>query len=157
MRNLKSITTQDHMVEVVKSTEISDDIVCSDSMILSNTLTLFYVEGTVNHYTKENVSDNWELSGNTSAPTWAFAKPNILVGAATVSPTSTLILFIPKEDEYSKPNPGYLEGIDVKKVDRESFVELGAHNLMQKRDLDTYETEEMSLDDMVPDDVIIEE
>ena len=154
MRNLKTITTQDHMIHVVETTsDNNDDLVCSDEMKLDDVMTIFYAGGALNHFTKENLSDDWNLSGTTNAPTWAFSKPNVLVGGATVTPT-ILIIFIAKAKISSTPKPEYLSSLDVEELDREKFIELGAHNFTQTANSTTYET--IGEDEILDDDVIIE-
>ena len=157
MRNLKTITTQDHVIHVIDSTELSDDIVCGDEVMLQESLTNFCVEGSRKNFSKDTPLDNWTLVGETNSPSWNFGKPNILVGTVSSTPTLTMILFVSKNRLESSPRPSYMGSINVEEIDRESFVELGVRDLTKKANLTTYETEEMSLDDMVPDDVIIEE
>jgi len=156
MRKLKTITTQDHIIHVVESSELSDDIVCGDGIQLQEKITVFYTEGTSNNFTKNNSADDWNFAGEIDSPSWVFGKPNILLGSVTTTPTLGNIIFIPKAKVSSSPTPDYLINVDVEEMNRESFVELGAHNLTKKKDLDTYETEEISLDEEIPDDVIIE-
>ena len=120
------------MIHVIES-EPNDDIVCGTNMQLDEILTVFYAEGSINHFTKEDISDEWELRGITGSPLWAFSKPgDWFRGAATIEST-IFIIFIPKNKTSAIPTPGYLINVDVEKLDRESFVELGAHNLIQKR------------------------
>jgi len=156
MRNLKTITTQDHVIHVIESSSISDDLSCADEMVLPESLTIFCVDGTLNLFSKASSGGDWSLAGNVTAPNWIFAKPNVVVGGVATTPMLTIIVFIPKNRVSYTPEPEYLGDLNVEEIDRESFVELGAHNSQQKADLNTYEAEILTLDEEVPDDVIIE-
>jgi hypothetical protein len=156
MRNLKTLTTQDHMIHIIES-EPNDDIVCGTNMQLDEIMTIFYTKGSINLFTRETISDEWELRGNTSSPLWAFTKPGDWFRGAVATESTIFIIFIPKNKEHSVPRPGYLSSVSVENTDRESFIELGAHNYRNQVDVNTYEDlGTNTLDDEIPDDVIVE-
>jgi len=159
MRKLKTISTQDHLIHVIEVTSGNTDLACglSESKVqLDEIMTVFYAEGSLNHFTKENLSDNWTLRGNTSSPLWAFSKPGDWFRGAVSTEPMVMITFIPKINDYSSPELNYLNDVDVENIDRESYLELGTANMQKQMNPNTYEELDDVLDDEVSDEVVFE-
>ena len=163
MKRIKTITTQDHIIHVVEADSFNDEHTCmndekTDRLMLKELLTVFLLEGSIKGFRK-NASDEWELSATATSPSWIFAKPDMTMGVVAATPITKEIVFIPKNitDLASAPDATLNIDLDeIMNIDRETFVEIGSITVEQKVDSDSFDEIEESLDEIVPDDVIIE-
>jgi hypothetical protein len=161
MRTLKTISTQSHIIHIVKSNLANEKLTClnedGSKLSLSNELSVFIAEGSENVFIQDE-ADEWILKGSVTGPVWSVAQPNIFPGGVATSNTEICLVFIPKETASieNTPGPDHFKEIDIMSMDRESFVDIGEIAIDRQVNPDTFEESDATIDDKISDDIIFE-
>jgi hypothetical protein len=146
MRNVKILTTQDHVLVFIECTEENDEITCvnrtTNMRSFPPPFTAFGLKGTFRQFRKDG-SGEWQATRTSTAPMLLFRTDDVEAGHVSVSNTS-LVGILPKKKEYlnnwistlgegsvnsaiesSRESYSVItEGTTIRKMDANNFVEL---------------------------------
>jgi len=176
MRKLKMITVQDHLLQIVETTEQNDEYSCvevgsEDRNCLLDEFSVFIVDGAIRNFTKDE-SGNWVAQHTINSPEWIVAKENVVMGSIGFTPTSRILKILPRDrDVLMKPiirnaeleSPKYdMNGLsaenidDIMAVDRETFNVMAYWSLKRKMDPNTFEEIIETIDDQITDEIVFD-
>ena len=134
MKKLKLITTQDHVLLIVETIHVNEEITCRPTnqetkrAVLPAETTALMCDGTVSYFVLDS-SDNWVKSDEKSSPRFAIAASGEQ-GGSSVSSVSRVIEIQSKDrvvsDIWREFNHLTNEQVDIitDPSNRESFIEL---------------------------------
>ena len=145
MRSLKCVTTQDHVLYFIETTELHDEVTCFSEGSRGNyqaKMTTFTSEGTGKMF-KPDGSGGGDVEHSGGAPNISTQNSNSPHGYVATSSDYKVIAIFPKDDAVLSQyeNVGFnKENRDkILATDRESFVEIFRFETSRKMDPDTFE------------------
>ena len=151
MRFLTCITTQDHVIYFIETTELHDEVTCLTTADANTAptrgeylskMTTFTSEGTGKMFKPDGVG-GWEVEHSGGGPNISAQNSNSPHGYVSTSSGYKVIAIFPKDDTVLSQyeNVGFTEENRNKilAADRESFVEIFKFSTDRKMDPDTFD------------------
>ena len=149
MRNVKILTTQDHVLVFIKCTEENDEITCINKTTKLRSFpapfTAFGLAGPFRQFRKDNAGE-WQLTRNSPAPMILFRNDEVEAGHLSVSNT-TIVGILPKKREYLENWISTLGEVQVNTAiesSRDSYVTIAEGTTIRKMDANSFS--ELSID-----------
>ena len=154
MRNVKILTSQDHVLVFIECTEENDEITCVNKTTNLRSFpapfTAFGLKGTFRQFRKDNAGE-WQITRNSTAPMILFRNDDVEAGHLSVSNT-TIVGILPKKREFLENWISTLGEVQVNTAiesSRDSHVTIAEGTAIRKMDANTFVELKPELDDEI--------
>ena len=156
MRNLKTITTQDHILVIIATEGVGSEITCTTTedgkRVFPAPFTSFHMVGSVKTFVTDE-DGNWNFHRNGVTPIIMFRIQDMESGTAAETDEVLVMSIMPKDPEYLKNWERSLLSEEqrgaVMSASRDSVAEIVDTKNIRKMDTDTFEEIEETVDDEI--------